>query len=132
VAVLKSQTSVALYLVAIVIVRHYGAQWFDPEIRGAVSKGLGGLAMLAVVPLLYRAAPSRLVAWVLAVWSFEALQIALCSFGYALEPWPVLPGQPICSAKIGFDLGALGILIIAAVLLSIVKAYRAQNQGGRA
>ena len=125
----KSRADVALYLLIIVVTRNYGYLLFEPEQIGAVSKALGGAAMLAVVPLLYRAAPTRLVALVLAYWSFEALQTVLCSVAYAIEPWSVPTGVSICSAGLGFDFGAVGIML-AAVLLYFVVRRQAVNLDG--
>jgi hypothetical protein len=113
----------ALLILALGVLRHYGWVPFDPELRGIASKALGGLALLGVVPFIYKAYPSRLMALVLAWWSFEALQIMLCSIAWAIAPWEVPTGQSICSVGIGLDLGAIGVMMVAILLwrLSIVK-----------
>ena len=107
---------VALYLLAVGTVRAYGYVPFDAEWRGFASKGFGGLAILALLPLIYAAYRSRAVLVVLALIAFENLQVALCSFWYIASPWYVAPGDSICSAKLGFDLGAVGIMGVAAIL----------------
>lgn len=53
------------------------------------------------------------LAGVLLWWAWEELQVVLCSVWFIFSPWPVEPGQAMCSAKAGFDIGALGILIVA-------------------
>lgn len=77
------------------------------------SKGLGGVAVLTLVwvnfYLLREALFLPLVAW----WSFEELQVIICSAWYLVDPWPVPEGGAICSAKAGIDLGAFGILAVA-------------------
>ena len=117
---LKSRDA-ALFVLALGVLRHYGWVPFDPELRGIASKALGGLALLGVVPFLYKAYPSRLMALVLAWWSFEALQILLCSIAYAIRPWEVPIGQSICSVGIGLDLGAIGVMLAILLLWKIVN-----------
>jgi hypothetical protein len=113
------RSGIALYLLAVGVVRHYGWLVFAPELRGSASKMLGGLAVLAVIPLLYSIAPSRPLLLVLAWWTFENAQIAICSAAHIVEPWAVEVGQSICSAKVGFDLGALGIMFAALLLARV-------------
>lgn len=120
---LKSRDA-ALFILALGVLRHYGWVPFDPELRGIASKALGGLALLGVVPFIWKAYPSSLMACVLAWWSFEALQVLLCSIAWGISPWPVPVGQSICSVGIGLNLGAIGIMIAAILLwrLSTVKS----------
>lgn len=122
------QSKAALYVLLVGVVRYYGYLAFDPAIRGSVSKGLGGLAMVAVAPLLYQARPSRPMYLVLLWWCFEGLQTAICSFAYAVQPWSVPVGESICSAGIGFDLGALGIMLAALLLVRIDDGIKKENK----
>lgn len=119
----------ALFILALGVLRHYGWVPFDPELRGIASKALGGLALLGVVPFLYRAYPSKLMLAVLAWWSFEALQILLCSIAWMIHPWEVPTGQSICSVGIGLDLGAIGIMLVALILWKVnCKTYVGQDK----
>lgn len=127
---LKNQASPALALLLIGVLRHYGYLAAAPEDIGIVSKMLGGAALLALMPFVWKAYPSRLMAWVLAWWAFEALQIVLCSAAYWIKPWEVLPGQSICSASFGLDLGALGIMAAALLLWWIVRTSNTKKQQG--
>ena len=128
-----NRLEIALYLLAVGVVRHYGWFVFDPELRGSASKMLGGVCTLAVIPLLYRLAPSRPLLLVLAWWAFENLQIALCSGAYMVKPWTVEVGQSICSERLDFDMGALGIMLAALLLWYIypVKFDGSQRQGDK-
>jgi hypothetical protein len=121
-----------LYLLLAGGVRFYGYGFFEPEARGSASKALGGLFILAVLPLLYYVAPTIPTLLVLYWLAFESLQVFLCSAWYMVEPWEVPVGQSICSAKLGFDMGAVGILIVAMLLwrLSTVNSYRVPSQKG--
>lgn len=116
---LTNRSNAALFILALGVLRHYGWVPFDPELRGIASKALGGLALLGVVPFIWKAYPSRLMWYVLAWWSFEATQILLCSTLYAIKPWVVPTGQSICSVGIGLDLGAIGIMLVALILWKI-------------
>lgn len=117
----------AVFILAVGVARHYGYTLAQPEDMGIVSKALGGAAMLAVVPFIWKAYPSRLMGLVLAWWTFEALQIVLCSTAYWIKPWEVQTGQSICSAAIGTDLGALGIMAAAVILWRIVRVSNTQG-----
>jgi hypothetical protein len=57
----------------------------------------------------------------LAWWSFEALQILICSIAWAIIPWEVPTGQSICSVGIGLDLGAIGAMLAILLLWKIVN-----------
>lgn len=117
----------AVFILAVGVVRHYGYALAQPEDIGIVSKALGGFALLAVVPFIWKAYPSRLMGFVLAWWIFEALQIVLCSTVYWIKPWEVQTGQSICSAAFGMDLGALGVMAAAVILWRIVKVSNTQG-----
>jgi hypothetical protein len=110
----------ALIVLAIGVLRFYGYVPFDPELRGIVSKGLGGLCMVLVAPYLYIAYPSRAMLGVLAWWCFESIQVVICSFAYAVKPWDVPTGQSICSARIDFDIGSIGVMLVGLILWRIV------------
>jgi hypothetical protein len=120
VGIRASHTNAALIVLAIGVLRFYGYVPFDPELRGIVSKGLGGLCMVLVAPYLYIAYPSKAMLAVLAWWVFESMQVVICSTAYAIKPWDVPVGQSICSSRLDFDLGAIGALLIGLILWRIV------------
>lgn len=117
----SSLSKLALLLLAVGASRHYGWAIFPDEIRGVASKGLGAFAALwllwIVVYLTRAAAVLAVVIW----WSFEELQVVLCTAWYAVDPWPVEVGQAMCSAKAGFDLGAVGIMVVGVLLWRLHK-----------
>ena len=65
------------------------------------------------------ASQSKPLAWVLLWWAWEEAQTLLCGAAWAAGPWPVVPGQGICSGRLDFDLGAIGILIVAAIAMRL-------------
>ncbi len=116
---------------AALVLRESAWSWFPVDLQGMASKGLGALlvlVLLAAVWLLSSRSGWLMAAMAYGAWS--ALQTLLCACAYMVEPWTVPPGQGICSARIGFDLGALGLLAAAwfALRASPVRSYRSQHQ----
>lgn len=107
--------SPAAFLLLVGASRHYLWPHFPAELQGMASKGFGAAAVLCLLAVVWRQGPSRSLGWVLAWWAWEELQVVLCSLAYMHTPWSVEPGQGICSARIGFELGAAGILAVAAL-----------------
>lgn len=127
----KSLCDPAAALLLIGAVRHYGWALAPEGTRALMSKGLAAVAMLCLLALLLRHERSRAVLLVAAWWAWEELQVALCSFWFIFDPWPIQPEQPMCSARAGFDIGALGIMVVAllAYMLAGARSYRSQEQG---
>jgi hypothetical protein len=114
-----------LFLVA--AARHYLWPHFPPELQGMASKGLGACEVLALLAVVWELKPSKPMAILLIWWVWEELQTALCSFAYMRQPWEVPPGVGICSAALGFNFDAAGILAVAWIahyLSSIAGAKR--------
>lgn len=82
---------------------------------GLASKALGAAAILYLLAVVWE--HTRAGAAIFLWWAWEELQVLTCTAWFMVEPWPVAQGQAICSAKLGFDLGAVGILILALVLM---------------
>lgn len=120
-AALKSPSSLALALLLVAALRHYGWAWFPDDLRGVVSKGLGGVEVLALLALAWCLIRARAVRIVIALWAAHEAMIVACSAWWLADPWDVPAGQAMCSHGIGFDLGAPGIL---AVLLAAVWITR--------
>jgi hypothetical protein len=70
------------------------------------------------------------MALVLFWWSFEAIQTVICSLAYAVSPWTVPVGQSICSARLDFDMGALGIMAVGWLLWKLVRTDDTQKHEG--
>lgn len=86
--------------------------------QGVASKGLGAALVLVLLSVVHRLAPpSRLLLGVLALAVWYSLQTLICSAAYLIEPWPIAPGVGMCSARLEFDLGALGLVAIVALVI---------------
>ena len=115
----------AIVLLAIFVTRHWGWDFFPDDLKGLASKGLGGLALLAMVWVVYSLSPSRPALGVVLFASVMELQVAICSFAFMRWPWPLMPGQPMCSAKVEFDLGSVGIVAVVWILVHIIRSSHA-------
>ena len=95
--------------------RHYAWRWVPADHAGEASKALGAVAALSLLWLLagYRRPGDGLAFWALALYALHEASAALCATWFIFAPWPILQGQAMCSAKLGFDLGALGLLLVA-------------------
>lgn len=116
--------NLATYVLAIIAARNYGWELVDVAMRGAISKALGAAAILALLLTVYRLAPSKPLALAVAYGAFEETQTVICATAYAFSPWTVAEGQSICSARIDFDLGALGVMLLAVVLHAICQPVK--------
>lgn len=106
--------ALAAVLMAALVLREVAWAWFPAELQGMASKGLGALLVLVLLGAVWLL--SSRSGWLMAAMAYgawSALQTAICSAAYMVEPWTVPPGVGICSARIDFDLGALGLLAAA-------------------
>ena len=102
-------------LLVIMALRHYGWRWVPVEHAGLASKALGSVAALVLLWLLsgYRRPGDEIARWALILYASHEASAVLCATWFIFSPWPILQGQAMCSARIGFDLGALGLLLVA-------------------
>ena len=110
----RESWALACELLLIVAGREFGWTFVPPELQGMASKGLGAALVLVLLSMVYRYAPRS--GWLLAVLAFGAwcaLDTLICSAWWMVEPWVVPPGVGICSARLEFDLVALGVMVCA-------------------
>lgn len=90
---------------------HYGWQWF-PEHAAFVWNIAGSLTRVILLWALIRCRGGMALAvglW----WTAEELLLIGCNALYILNPWPVKKGEAICSAMLQYDLGTIGLLVVA-------------------
>ena len=119
-AQLNRANQMASYLLLIGFSRNYGWLLADPKSMGVASKALGAIAALCLLFIIWKQISSTLVTMVIAWYAFEELQTAMCSVMYLIEPWPVEAGQSMCSARIGFDIGAIGLFVVGLITWKLV------------
>lgn len=95
--------------------RHYGWTWAPAAMRGEVSKALGAGAVLGLLWVISRGLNpgDDLARWAVLLYAWHEAAVVLCATWFIFDPWPIAPGHGMCSAKIGFDLSALGLLLVA-------------------
>ena len=96
------------------VLRHYGWPLLSPDVQ-ALAWNISGAAIITVLlwAVAWRWSATRLIVlW----WTFEELQVIACSLARMLRPWEMGPGEAQCSALLGFDLGSIGLFLIALIL----------------
>lgn len=122
-------TGLAVALLLVAVSRHYGWVPVPAEFRGVASKALGAAAALFLLSCVVLAWRDRLVTAAAAYYAFEESQGLGCSVWYMVAPFPVAPGQSLCSALVGFDLGAVGIALLGFTLWYILTPHSRGSKG---
>lgn len=91
--------------------QHLGAAWY-------ISQSLWQVMLLALLACVYR---SRAVVLVCALLACFSLMVVGCEAAYLVKPWPMNPGDELCSARLNYPLGLLGAVIALGLVLSIIR-----------
>ena len=110
----------AVAVLAACAVRHYGYTLAPEADRANWWNAIGALMMMAAPAYAAWRWPGRLVWAAAAWWVVEEAMVVGCSLAYIVRPWTVAAGQDQCSALLGFDLGKLGAVIMACILVAII------------
>jgi hypothetical protein len=104
-------------LALLLMLRHYVWDKVPPALQGEMWKLASAVCILGLLALLWQAR------WwpVFAVFAFEESQVAVCSALYMAAPWPVPDGQAVCSARVGIELGAVGVMFVAFTLVWLCR-----------
>jgi len=116
--------SAAVALLALGASLHYGWSLFQPEHQAQVWNAAGAVARVSLLGAAVWHIRSTAVLLVALWWMCEELLVAGCSIAFILKPWHINPGEAQCSALFQIDLGQIGALIVAVLLLSIRILYR--------
>lgn len=107
----------AAALLAVGVVLFYAWNLAPVAHQGRIWNACGAAARIYLLWALIRATHAGPAAVAVAVWwTAEDLMVAGCKLAGIWWTWYVPPGQAECSALLGFDLGAVGILVAAALL----------------
>lgn len=110
-------------LLALGAALHYGWALAPPEDQAQAWNILGAVARLCMLAaLLWHARGLALAvgAW----WAAEELLVIGCSGLWIWRPWVVQPGQAQCSSLLHFDLGKVGVSVIALLALVLTRPVR--------
>jgi len=113
-----------LHLLAGGAVLHLGYAVAPIHVQPLAWNALGALARLLLVLALVFPVTSPAVGAVVAWIAAEELQVVVCNAAFALRPWPILPGQEMCSAMIGQDISKYAA---AAVIGLLAYVYHPTN-----
>lgn len=119
---LSRVNQLAATLLLIGVGRNYGWLLVSPAQMGVASKALGAIASLAMLCIIWSLVSSKLLTLVIGWYAFEETQTSICSVMYLIEPWPVEVGQSMCSARVGFDIGAIGIFVVGLIAYKLVHS----------
>ncbi len=120
---MKHRTT-ALALLLIGCAAAYGWQFVPSQYVGAawyISQGLWQVVLLGLLAGLYR---SRAVVAVCALLAGFSGMVAGCEAAYLVNPWPMNPGDELCSARLNYPLGLLGAVIALGLVLSIIREQK--------
>ena len=113
---LRSRSNLAALVLAVGVLKHYGWDLFDPGLKGVAAKGLNSVATLALLGCVLWMAWSKTLVIISAWFAFEELQTVVCTSAWLLKPWPLDPNRAMCSQRVDFDLGAVGIMLVCVIL----------------
>lgn len=101
--------------------RHYGYKLVDAQ-SAWVWNITGACVMACLVIWVIWRLKSRLAAFVGLWWIAEEAMVAGCGALWILNPWPIRPGQDVCYPLLEFDLGKIGVLMLAILLFKLRRA----------
>jgi hypothetical protein len=111
----------SLVLLVVGFLLSYAWYWVPAQFA-AHAQNVAGAALtifcLGLIGLLLGSAEAWIVVGLLA--SFKAMVIG-CTAWFLLDPWPIRPGQALCSARLNWPLGLLGVGAAGIIYLRIIK-----------
>lgn len=113
-----------LALIGLAVVVHYGWAFVPAEHQAQAWNAFGAFGRLCLLVAVVWRFRSLIVLLAALWWAAEELMVMGCSVAYIVSPWEVLPGEAQCSALLQFDLGRIGALALAVLLVASVRYYR--------
>ena len=108
-----------LHLLAGGATLHLGYSVFPSDAQALAWNALGAAARLALLAMVVFPIASPYMAAVVAWLVAEEAQVMVCNAAFAVDPWPIKPGQDMCSAWIKTDIGKASAVVVAALLLAM-------------
>lgn len=118
---MKHKTTALALLVAGLFAAYAWQVLPDTRAVWQITQSLWQVGLLALLAALYR---SWAVVAVCALLSCFALMVAGCELAYKLKPWPMNPGDELCSAGLNYPLGLLGAVIALVLVVAIIREKR--------
>lgn len=125
---------VALALLALFALRHYGYEAFPERMAARAWNVHGALVMLCLVGwgcvsavTLLRGPWLTLALCIGAWWAAEEAMVIGCNVWWIMRPWGLLAGQSACYPLLQFDLGKVGAVVAAGALWRLLHLARKVN-----
>lgn len=99
----------------------YGWQWVPASVAADVQNVLSALMALGLLVLVAMVFASREVIYVAALLGALKATVITCNTWFAIAPWPVLPGDALCSTKFNLPLGVIGLALGAALAAHLIN-----------
>lgn len=106
---------------------HYGYQWAPVIHQATVFNVLRSAGSLVLIGVLVLALPSRPVLLAAAGLAAEEAQVVACGTWWLVDPWPVKPGDELCSSGLGLPLGSVGLVLLGMVVGSLHGHIRGRH-----
>lgn len=112
----------SLALVLVLIGIGHGVAWkLVPSMYEASAWNVTGAVFRVLLLVLIGSAYRSLAMWLaVALLAGFELQTASCSIWYAVTPWPMSPGDELCSSKLHFPVGTVS-LWLALLIVGILR-----------
>lgn len=108
--------NLALALLTGGAVLHLGYSVMPVDAQPLAWNALGAAARLALVLVLVYPIQAQIMGAVVAWLAAEELQVIVCNTAFMVQPWPIKPGQEMCSSLIGTDMGKYSAVVVAGLL----------------
>jgi hypothetical protein len=96
------------------VFRHYGWEHMPVDAQRFVWNASGSVMILFLLWATAWPLARLVVLWL----TFEELQVIACSLTRIARPQPIGTGQAQCSDLLGFDLGTIGVALVAVILVA--------------
>jgi hypothetical protein len=119
---------VAALLLGVWYFAHYLWQWAPEEHQGTVfniSRSAASLVLLGIIVLAFQSKPVFLAA---AGVAGEEVQVVACGTWWLFDPWPIKPGDELCSSGLGVPLGSIGLVLIGMLACYLLRGGHAASR----
>ena len=103
----------AVVLLVLCAVLHYGWALFPPHLQAGVWNVLGSFVRVVLLGMVVWHVRSPFVLTLSGWWFIEEALVIGCNTAYMIDPWQREPGEAMCYSLLHFDLGKIGASVMA-------------------
>lgn len=123
----SSVDAVAVALLLGGAIRHLG--WENSPEPALAWNAMGAMSVMLLLSLVmwkhWRAPVIAVVTW----WAYEEALVLTCSTWRMFDWWYASPEEEMCSARLGFKLGAFSLVLIGFLICKVVTRERIADPG---